>query len=188
MKTLRLIFAAGLIALVAGCVSAPGKNCVRLSYDGFFCLVPPAALPVRQGTALVTVSRKHSTHRFVGQLSITPKKMTLALYTLAGMPAATLHWNGRQARIDSPGKLAIEAPRLAALLELSLATPDTLDGALHGLTLTATRSGSKEDRRLMDGSNLVAGASSTADGSMHIHVPRHGLKITLKPVSTDANE
>lgn len=183
-----LLAVLGFVALVAGCATAPGPNCVRLSASGFFCLLPPAALPARDGTALVTVARKDVTRHFVGQLSITQRKLTLALYNLAGVPVATLHWDGRKAMIDAPEKPPMKARQLTALLELSLAKPTTLDKALYGLHLTTRAGATKQERRLRAGRTLVARAITSKEGNMHIRVPRLDLDITLEPVKKAADE
>ncbi len=161
---------------------------MRLSASGFFCLLPPSALPAKAGTALVTVARKETTRHFVGQLAITKQTLTLALYNLAGVPAATLHWDGRKAWIDAPKNPPLKAPQLTALLELSLAKAATLEKALYGLKLTTHTGATQQERRLRAGNALVARATTSKQGLLHIHVPRLDLDITLKPVKKAADE
>ncbi|MDN5864525.1 MAG: DUF3261 domain-containing protein [Gammaproteobacteria bacterium] len=184
----RLCPVALLAFMLAGCVSAPGPQCVRLAYDGWFCLLAPAALPAHEDTSLVSVSQNGTQKHFVGQLSITQNKMTLALFNLAGLPAATLHWDGQKATLRSPKKLAIEPKQLVALLELSLAAPETLRRALHGLTLSTAYTESGEERRLSDGSDLVARAVMNATGVTHIEVPGMQLEIMLTPLKSNTDE
>ncbi|MGH8273253.1 MAG: DUF3261 domain-containing protein [Gammaproteobacteria bacterium] len=176
-----------LAVLVSGCVSAPGPHCARLAFNGWFCLLPPSALAPRNGTDLVTVTRDGKSERFVGQLSITSARLQLALTNLAGVPAATLTWDGIKAGIVAP-KTKLDAERLTALLELTLAAPAELRPALHGLTLATSRTGLREERRLTSGTRLVARAVMMTSGVTHIEVPRVQLKITLKPLKHDADE
>ncbi len=183
----RHFFPLGLLAFaLAGCASAPGPHCARLAYDGWFCLLAPSALAPRAGTALVTVTRHGDSRHYVGRLSITSARLDLALMNLAGAPAATLHWDGAEAGITAPPRASLDAQRLVALLELTLAAPARLRPALHGLTLSTARTEAGEERRIRTGSDLVAQAVIAADGVTHIEVPRIHLEITLRLLKPDA--
>lgn len=186
MKPCRLAALALLGLALAGCVSAPGRDCVRLARDGWFCLLPPASLAARENTNLVTVKHAGETVRYLGRLSITPKRLKLSLMSLAGVPAATLVWDGTRTRLSAPAQASLAGKRLVALLELSVAAPAKLRRALRGLTLSIARNRTRQVRRLRNGSNLVARAATEANGVTHIVVPRIPLRITLRPVRPDA--
>lgn len=173
-------------AFVAGCASPPGPHCPRLSANGFFCLLAPAALPETNGTDLVTVTRAGETTHYVGRLAINAERLELALANLAGVPLAMLSWDGKAATIRAPRSKhgpKLDPERLTALLELTLAAPVALRSALHGLQFSIVRGGpAGGERRLAAGGKEVAKAVTTAQGATHISVPRLGLTIVLEPL------
>lgn len=175
-----LAFSAALA--LAGCASAPGPNCVRLSANGFFCLLEPAALAPQSGTDLVAVTRRGKTEHYVGQLSVTPARLELALTNLAGVPLATLSWDGSRAQIRASKGSKLDPRRLTALLELTLAPPKALREALHGLEFSQAQTAAGHERRLAAGAALVARAVARRDGTTRIEVPRAGLTVVLRPL------
>jgi hypothetical protein len=187
MKSLHRLLPLGLVAFaLAGCASAPGPNCARLAFNGWFCLLPPSALAAREGSDLVKVTRAGKSEHYLGRLSITPARLELALMNLAGVPAATLVWDGAKARIRAPKKARakLDPRQLAALLELTLAPPAKLHPALHGLALTVRHGVQGSRRRLSAGAKTVATAASAANGVTRIAVPRVKLTIVLKPLKS----
>lgn len=180
----RRIFLAAVSAalMLAGCASAPGPNCVRLAPRGFFCLLAPAAIASRSGVDLVTVTRHGKTEHYVGQLSVTSIRLELALTSLAGMSLATLIWDGSEAKIRSPKKARLDPRELVALLELTLAPPGALRGALHGLELSIAQTTTGSERRLTTDGRLVARAVTGQDGKTQVEVPRAALVLTLQPL------
>ncbi len=178
-----LFFVAAFAALaLAACASAPGPNCVRLSARGFFCLLAPAALASQDGTDLVTVTRRGKAEHYVGQLSITPARIELALTSLAGVSLATVSWDGSAAKIRAPKGTRLDPRQLVALLELTLAPPDVLRSALHGLELSLVETAAGHERRLSADGKLVARAVAAQDGTTQIEVPRAALTLVLRPV------
>lgn len=175
---MKRLCAAALFALLAGCVSAPAPSCVRLAVDGWFCPLPPSALAPRGGTDLVTVRRGGTSRHYVGQLSVTPGRLTLALTNLAGVPLAVISWDGRKAQVQ-PATSRLKPGLMVALLELSLAPTETLRGALHGIVLSEHTNRGGAERRLSAGGTLVARAV-TKHGVTQIDVPREAVTIRLR--------
>jgi len=177
---MRRVAAAAVLAVLAGCATAPGPNCARLAFDGWFCPLPPAALAPRNGTDLVTVTRNGKSTHYVGQLSVTADALTLALSNLAGVPLATITWDGRSARVH-PEKSGLKPKLMTALLEFTLVPPPRLRSALHGLSLDSRSGGGGTERRLRAGDKLIARALVRRD-STRIEVPRAQLSIVLRPL------
>lgn len=173
------------LALLAGCATAPGPSCVRLARSGWFCPLPPAALAPRVALRLVTVSHGGRSEHFLGQLATSEQQLTLALSSLAGIPLATVTWDGTRTA-TRPAKAPFRAGLITAMLELTLAPPAALRGALHGLHLSVTRTADGRERRLTtDGGALVAVARRHA-GVERIEVPTARLTVTLAPVATSS--
>ncbi|MGH8225698.1 MAG: DUF3261 domain-containing protein [Gammaproteobacteria bacterium] len=185
MKRTSFFVVAFVTLALAGCASAPGPNCVRLSARGFFCLLAPAALAPQSGTDLVTVTRRGKAEHYVGQLSITPARVELALTSLAGLSFATVSWNGSTAKIRAPKEMRLDPGQLVALLELTLASPDALRGALHNLELSLADTAAGRERRLSASGKLVARAVSAGDGTTRVEVPRAALVLALRPLASD---
>lgn len=184
MKRCNFLAVALISFMLAGCASAPGPNCVRLSENGFFCLLEPAALAPQSGTDLVAVTRRGKTEHYVGQLSVTPARLELALTNLAGVPLATLSWDGSRAEMRASKGSKLDPRRLTALLELTLAPPEALREALHGLEFSQAETAAGRERRLSAGGRLVARALKRQDGATRIEVARAGLLIVLRPVGS----
>lgn len=177
---MKRIPAFAIALLLAGCASAPAPNCVRLARNGWFCPLPPAALAPASGTDLVTVTRKGRTQHYLGQLVIGPQYLRLALASLAGVPLATITWDGHAARVR-PAKSGLHPGLMTALLELTLAPPQALQRNLHGLTLRVRENRNGIVRTLRTATTLVARAR-THGGVTRIEVPRARLTVRLQPV------
>lgn len=178
--SMKACFAIATLLLVASCASAPGSTCVRLSSSGWFCPLPPAALAPRTAAALVTVSRAHNVDQYLGQLVVTAHRLTLALTSLAGIPLATISWDGRQIEIR-PKRSSFKPGLMTALLEFTIAPPSALQSNLHGLKLAIERTPTGSDRRVTSNGKLVVLAHLSSSAT-NISVPRMDLKITLEPV------
>ena len=129
---------------------------------------------------MVTVTRGGKTTRYVGQLAVNSRTLTLALSNLAGVPLATITWDGASARVR-PRKSGLRPLLMTALLEFTLAPPDRLRSRLHGLVLKTRTAGGASERRLSAGDTLVARALIRG-GATRIDVPRGHLTVVLRPL------
>lgn len=129
---------------------------------------------------MVTVTRGVKVTHYVGQLAVDSRTLTLALSNLAGVPLATITWDGTSARVR-PRESGLKPLLMTALLEFTLAPPERLRTRLHGLALKTRISGGREERRLSAGDKLVARAV-TRGGVRRVDVPRGHLTVVLRPL------
>jgi len=186
MSAARLVFAAAVLAMLAGCVTPLlGPECTRFSRDGQLCLLPPAALPAVEGSHLVTVTHDGREDSFVGLLHIDAEDLRLAGFSLFGTSLFNLQFDGTRVQTQ-PAQDALRPDTLVAMLELAIADPKRLQDRLHGLTLQVSDADGTETRDLSEGGEMIVHmerrGASLADATILIRVPSRDIAVTIAPM------
>ncbi|MGH8427307.1 MAG: DUF3261 domain-containing protein [Gammaproteobacteria bacterium] len=177
----RLGLAAVIGFALGGCASAPTPSCARLALSGWFCPLPPDALAPRTGVALITVQQDTHKSVYVGQLAITATALRLALANPAGVPLATLVWDGSTASVN-PSGTGLQPKLLLALLELTYTNPERLQSGLHGLSLDKVKTPAGA-RRMLRAEGAIVAVVEYSGENVRVNVPRAHLTVTIQPLA-----
>jgi len=185
----RILTLAGLLALLSACAITPLRpGCLRIGRNGQFCPLAPAQLPAVAATHIVSIHHDGRTDTFMGSLQIDAQALRLAGFSLFGTTLFTLTYDGHHV-VQLPGKPAMHADLLVAMLELTLAKPDELRPRLHDLTLTVSRHGDTQVRELSEQGHLIAhvekrGAPLNA-AHITISIPPARLSVEMTPLDNN---
>jgi len=175
-----------LIALVAGCASAPATpDCTPVGRSGHVCLLAPEALPAVRATHIVDIRRDGHEEIFLGQLQIDAHTLRLAGTSLFGINLFTIVYDGHTIN-SQPPHMKFHPDMLVVMLELTLADPAELENRLHNLTLKVSSSDHGQVRELYERGHLIARIERSdaplAEARIKIEIPPDNMSIEMTPI------
>ncbi|HVA54959.1 MAG TPA: DUF3261 domain-containing protein [Gammaproteobacteria bacterium] len=175
-----------LIALVAGCASAPAMpDCTPLGRSGHVCLLAPEALPAMRAIHIVDIRRDGHAEIFLGQLQIDAHALRLAGTSLFGTNLFTIVYDGHTIN-SQPPLMKFHPDMLVVMLELTLADPTELENRLHDLTLKVSSSKHGQVRELYEHGHLIARIERSdaplAEARIKIEIPPDNMSIKMTPI------
>ncbi len=176
-----------MIALVAGCASAPAMpDCTPVGRSGYVCLLAPEALPAVRATHMVNIRRDGHEDVFLGQLQINADTLRLAGTSLFGTNLFMVVYDGHTITSEAP-QTDIRPKMLVVMLELSVADPAILKSRLHHLTINVNTDNHGQVRELFEHDRLIArieiSNAPLADAQIDIQIPSENLSVRMTPVA-----
>jgi|GEM_PF-2466819 len=172
--------------LLAACAPVPlpdEPGCERLHARLAYCLLSPAEMgAVSERLDRVTVISPAGRQDFIGQLRVEEERFLLAAQSLTGMALFRVEWDGQN--VASRGQFPDAAPspmQLLALLQLTLAEPESLNRVIHGGRLESEAGGDRR-LRLDDGRVILRILQVPETGAIEI-VMDEDIRISLEPLS-----
>ena len=174
-----------LLSGLAACATPIPPGCTAIGRDGAFCPLPPAELPVLEGSRLVKVLHDGQEDDFMGLLKIDPRELRLAGFSLFGTSLFNLTYDGDMA-VSVPDQGRLRPDVLVAMLEFAVADPMLLQPRLQGLTLKLSTDKDGEVRDLYEKGKLIVhverSAGPIADARIRIDIPPVKLSVEMTPM------
>ncbi|HVA56063.1 MAG TPA: DUF3261 domain-containing protein [Gammaproteobacteria bacterium] len=176
-----------LIALVAGCASAPAiPDCTPVGHSGHVCLLAPETLPAVHAIHIVDIRRDGHEEIFLGQLQIDAHALRLAGTSLFGINLFTIVYDGHTIK-SQPPHMKFHPDMLVVMLELTLADPAELENRLRNLTLKVSSSAHGQVRELYERGHLIVRIEKSdaplAEARIKIEISTDNLSIEMTPIT-----